>query len=92
MEEYESELHEPTGRSVLSIPPPTLNAVLFSKECNLYLDLTEMKGLELDRFWDKATTYAAVLTIITAIQTWVLVKQMEYTSTPTVSSVTCRMC
>lgn len=83
--EYESELHYPSGLSVLSLDAPILDAVLFSKDCNIVLELDHLEGLELDKFWDQATIYAFFLTLITALQTWVLVRQMEYTSTPTVS-------
>lgn len=62
---------------------------MFSPECNLVLELDDMQGLELDRFWNKALNYSLILAIVTAIQAWVLVKQMEYTSTPTVSSASC---
>lgn len=84
--EYESELHKPTGRSVANLPSSQMDAIIFSRDCNLVVELDNMEGLERDMFWDKAITYAAILSIITILQTWVLVKQMEYTSTPTVSS------
>lgn len=87
VEEYESELHSPSGRSVLELPPPTIDAVVFSRDCNIVLELDTMEGMALDSFWNHATVYAFVLALITAAQTWVLVKQMEYTSTPTVSVV-----
>ena len=84
--EYEDELHNPTGRTVLPLPPPSLDAILFSKECNLVLEFDNMEGLEVDEFWSQTMAYAFVLAVVTALQTWVLVKQMEYTSTPTVST------
>lgn len=83
--EYESELHEPTGRTVANLPSSQMDAIVFSRDCNLVLELDKMEGLERDLFWEKAITYAAILGIVTILQTWVLVKQMEYTSTPTVS-------
>ena len=85
--EYESELHNPSGLTVLSLSPPVIDAVLFSKDCNIVVELDSMEGLELDKFWDQAAVYAFILTLVTALQTWVLVRQMEYTSTPTVNRV-----
>lgn len=87
LREWEEELRAPSGVSTLSLPPPTMNAILFSKECNILVELDEMVGLELEDFWNKAVTYSFVLGALTLLQTWVLVKQMEYTSTPSVRSV-----
>lgn len=87
MREYERELHNPSGVSPVTLPAPQMDAILFSKGCNLVLSLNEMDGLEWDKFWDKAIVYAFVLACVTLVQTWVLVKQMEYTSTPTVRAV-----
>ena len=85
--EFEEELHTPTGRSVASLPRSKMDVVVYSRDCNLLFELDGMEGLEIDRFWSKATSYAAVLSVLTLLQTWVLVKQMEYTSTPTVRMV-----
>ena len=82
--EYESELHNPTGRTVAHIPTSQMDAIIFSRDCNLVIELDNMEGLSRDTFWEKAITYAAVLSATTILQTIVLVKQMEYTSTPTV--------
>ena len=84
VQEFEDELHTPTGRSVAPLPRSQMDAIVYSRDCNLLFELGGMEGLEIDRFWSKATSYAAVLSVLTLLQTWVLVKQMEYTSTPTV--------
>jgi hypothetical protein len=87
LREWEKELQSPTGVTTLHLPPPTMNGIIFSKDCNLVLELDEMVGLELDEFWNKAITYSFILAALTVLQAWSLVKQMEYTSTPVVSHI-----
>lgn len=84
LREREEELRSPSGVSTLHLPPPTMDGILFSKDCNLLVQLDDMVGLELEDFWNKAITYSFILGAITLLQTWVLVKQMEYTTTPSV--------
>lgn len=84
LKEWEDELQNPSGVSTVKMPPPSMNAILFSKECNLVLELDNMIGLDLERFWSEAVTYSFILAVLTVIQAWVLVRQMEYTSTPVV--------
>lgn len=85
VEDREAEMRLPTGRSVIHLPPPIVDSVAFSRDCNLVIDLDDMQVLELDVFWSKAITYGFILALVTAVQTWVLVRQMEYTGTPMVS-------
>lgn len=92
LREWERELRSPTGVSTLTLPPPTLNGILFSKDCNIVVELDDMVGLELEDFWNKAVSYSFILGILTLLQTWVLVKQMEYTTTPSVSWIHAMQC
>lgn len=89
LREWEDELRLPSGVSTLRLPPPTMDGILFSKDCNIVVELDNMVGLELEDFWNKAITYSFILGALTLFQTWVLVKQMEYTTTP---SVSCHVC
>ena len=85
LRDREREIRQPSGISLPYFPTPVVDGIVFSKDCNLVIELDRMEVLELDVFWSKALTYAFVLAILTAIQTWVLIRQMEYTATPAVS-------
>lgn len=64
----------------------SLNALAYSSNCGLLLDITNARSLLMDQFWAKAQNYAIALAVVAALQVYLLVQQMESTSTPSVRS------
>jgi hypothetical protein len=62
----------------------SLDALAYSANCGLLLEIRDAKSLLMEQFWAKALDYAALLAIIGAVQVWLLVRQMESTTTPSV--------
>jgi len=83
--EYENELRNPTGVSALHLAQPEIDAYVYSPNCEMLLKISNVKGLEMDRFWQKAVNYAFFLGLVAALQALLLVRQMQKTSTPSVS-------
>lgn len=83
LSEHEAEDRRPTGLSVVEVPEPSLRVVMHSANCGLLLETPqEVKGLRMDVFWAKALNYGLALAVVLAIQTVLLVEQMEHSSTP----------
>lgn len=82
----ESETEHSTGLS--TIPPPLLllSFTAFSPECQLVLvspSTSPLTGLLQTRVWKKAVNYAILYFLVLLLQTYLLVQQMEATTTPT---------
>ncbi|KAF8586058.1 hypothetical protein K439DRAFT_1409339 [Ramaria rubella] len=77
MEELESELDNPTGVSTVRAPPLLLDSVFVSKDCGILLETREAKGMKVQKFWRKATTYAGYAFIVYLGLLVVLARQVE---------------
>nr|CDI54167.1 e3 ubiquitin ligase [Melanopsichium pennsylvanicum 4] len=80
----ESEWRQSTGISTIASPPLQLSLTAFSPECQLLVTTTPttLSGLLQSRLWKKAIHYAVIYFILLFIQTYLLVQQMEASTTP----------
>ncbi|KAK4685270.1 transmembrane E3 ubiquitin-protein ligase, partial [Tremellales sp. Uapishka_1] len=89
---YESELHNPTGiRTSLRKPPNYwgglgLGGVAIADECGWAFGISDGAGVKLDDFWRKSVNYAAYATFSQLLVLILLVRQMEFTRTPSTLS------
>ncbi|KAF8508917.1 hypothetical protein JB92DRAFT_2950348 [Gautieria morchelliformis] len=77
MEELESELESPTGVTTAQAPPLILDGILISKNCGILLEIRDAKGLKVQRFWRKATTYAGYAFVVYLGLLVLLARQVE---------------
>lgn len=94
LSDYEKEMSDPTGRSrpsSISSSLPLIDLLLYSPECQLLLSVDmdldpksrSASYINGDWYWyNRATTFAAILSITTLCQCVLLVRQMERTVTP----------
>lgn len=87
--EYEAEVANPSGASTIRPRPARMHGILYSPDCAFLLQVTEADSLTSARFWRKAVHYSAALAIVTFIQVLLLVSQMEFTPTASVSTASC---
>ena len=78
----ESELVNATGITTISAPPLHLSLLAYSPECRLIVTSARLTGLLQTQLWRKGAHYAIVYLIVLLIQTYLLVQQMEATTTP----------
>ncbi|KAF8507963.1 hypothetical protein BU17DRAFT_57057, partial [Hysterangium stoloniferum] len=77
MRELEAELDKPTGISTVRAPPLVLDGVLISKNCGILLESRDAKGMKLQKFWRKATTYAGYAFMVYLGLLVLLARQIE---------------
>jgi hypothetical protein len=82
--EYEEELRRPSGARGRHHPPPKMEVLFHTPNCQLVLKVDEAEGLHMDRFWQKTVHYAVALSLVGLVQTLVLIRQMQRTSSPSV--------
>ncbi|KAJ2956270.1 hypothetical protein NQZ79_g7864 [Umbelopsis isabellina] len=80
--EYEKELENPQGISVISAPPLLASMVVYSENCGLLMEVQDAKGTKIEKYYKKAINYATLASAVTLIQVFLLIYQMEYTPTP----------
>lgn len=60
--------------------------VMYSANCGIVMEMDDSNGIKIEKYYKKAISYATLASIITFIQIFLLIHQMEYTPTPSVSS------
>ncbi|KAG0363271.1 hypothetical protein BGZ54_008222, partial [Gamsiella multidivaricata] len=82
IKDLEREWAAPQGIS--TIKPPHLNSTLFiySPNCRLTIGVKKAEGMKREKFYAKAVNYAGMAGTVAFIQVFLLVRQMEYTPTP----------
>lgn len=84
----ERELRHPTGAPVPPAPPIVLDGVIYSPNCGFVLSTTKASGVKVEQYHNRVKNFALSAAVIVAIQTWLLIRQMNESSTPsTVSRV-----
>ncbi|KAF9584235.1 hypothetical protein BGW38_007139 [Lunasporangiospora selenospora] len=85
LKDLEREMANPQG--ITTIKPPHLNSTLliYSPNCRLTLGVKVAEGMKREKFYSKAVNYAAMAGLVAFIQHYLMVRQMEYTPTPSVS-------
>ncbi|KAF9413261.1 hypothetical protein BGZ94_000783 [Podila epigama] len=73
-----------TPQGISTIKAPHLNSTLFmySPNCRLVISAKDGVGMKREKFFSKAVNYAGMAGTIAFIQVFLLVRQMEYTPTP----------
>ncbi|GJJ11317.1 hypothetical protein Clacol_005549 [Clathrus columnatus] len=87
LEELETELENPSGLTTIPSPPLYLDGVFISKSCGIFIETKGMKGLKLQKFWQKATTYAGYAFVVYLGLLVLLMRQMESSSGRTPAGV-----
>ncbi|KAJ9477851.1 Transmembrane E3 ubiquitin-protein ligase 1 [Pseudozyma hubeiensis] len=83
IEALEHEAVHPTGISTIPPPPLRLSLLAYSPTCQLLLASPRpLTGLLQTTLWKKAVHYAVIYFLILFLQTYLLVQQMEATTTP----------
>ncbi|KIJ55286.1 hypothetical protein M422DRAFT_774359 [Sphaerobolus stellatus SS14] len=92
--ELESEIENPTGISTIRAPPLILDGVLISRNCGILLEVNKGKGMKVQSFWRKATTYSGIAFVIYLGLLFLLMRQVESPNgrTPTGMSHVSRWC
>lgn len=80
--ELEDELMNPTGISTISLPPLRLTTLLHSPKCGVSLVIKDAPGVKIEKYNNKTINYAAMVSAMALVQIWLLISQMQYTSTP----------
>ncbi|KEI37928.1 uncharacterized protein L969DRAFT_95778 [Mixia osmundae IAM 14324] len=83
LDEFESEMSDPTGVSTVPIKARKSRVIMYSETCQLVIEIDDLSLLHMETFWAKAKNYAAFVGLVAVIQTYLLIHQMESTSTPT---------
>ncbi|KAL1915128.1 uncharacterized protein VTP21DRAFT_7609 [Calcarisporiella thermophila] len=82
MIELEKEMQDPQGISTIRAPPLEATFYQYSKNCSLVLSGRDAFGMKLEKFYAKGVNYAAMASILSLVQIFLLIHQMEYTPTP----------
>ncbi|RPB29737.1 hypothetical protein L211DRAFT_800222 [Terfezia boudieri ATCC MYA-4762] len=84
----ERELRHPTGIPVPPAPPILLDGVVYSPNCGFVLSTKSATGVKIEQFHSRVKNFALSAAAVVAVQTWLLIRQMNESSTPsTVSRV-----
>lgn len=84
-DELFAELENPQGITVRSPGPLVASMVMYSANCGIVLEMDDSSGIKIEKYYKKAISYATLASILTFIQIFLLIHQMEYTPTPSVS-------
>jgi hypothetical protein len=79
-----TELMNPQGLITIRPPPLLANAYIYSPDCGIFLQIDQMKGLKLDRYYHKTTNYVIMIWLMTFAELYLVMRQMEYTATQSV--------
>ncbi|KAK9343396.1 hypothetical protein V1522DRAFT_356663 [Lipomyces starkeyi] len=82
----ESELRFPKGQPHEDIPKVILSSLIYSPNCGLALESRSVAGEKIERYWIRASNAAQIGTLLTLIQIWLLIRQMNDTNTPSTVS------
>lgn len=86
MELIEGELRFPRGQPHKEIPKISLSSMVYSPNCGILLESRSSVGEKIERFWIRAGHAAQVAGILTLIEIWLLMRQMNDTNTPSTVS------
>ncbi|KAK9463778.1 uncharacterized protein V1516DRAFT_619576 [Lipomyces oligophaga] len=82
----EDELRFPQGQPHKSIPKVVLSLLIYSPNCGTVIESQKLIGDKIERYWDRASSAAQVGAILTLLQIWLLIRQMNDTNTPSTVS------
>ncbi|KAF9101847.1 hypothetical protein BGX29_005179 [Mortierella sp. GBA35] len=82
LKDLEREWAAPQGISVIKAPHLNSTLFMYSPNCRLTIGVKKSEGMKRERFYSKAVNYAGLAGTVAFIQVFLLVRQMEYTLTP----------
>ncbi|KAG0095149.1 hypothetical protein BGZ93_006282, partial [Podila epicladia] len=82
LKELEREMATPQGISTIKAPHLNSTLFMYSPNCRLAIGVKDSEGMKREKFYAKAVNYAGMSGTIAFIQVFLLVRQMEYTPTP----------
>ncbi|KAF9931398.1 hypothetical protein FBU30_010327 [Linnemannia zychae] len=82
LKDLEREWAAPQGISVIKAPDLNSTLFMYSPNCRLVIGVKKAEGMKREKFYSKAVYYAAMAGTVAFIQVFLLVRQMEYTPTP----------
>ncbi|KAF9996823.1 hypothetical protein BGZ65_007599, partial [Modicella reniformis] len=82
LKDLEREWAAPQGISTIKAPHLNSTLFIYSPNCRLTLVVKNAEGMKREKFYSKAVNYAGMAGTLAFIQVFLLVRQMEYTPTP----------
>ncbi|GJJ70926.1 transmembrane E3 ubiquitin-protein ligase [Entomortierella parvispora] len=82
LKDLEREWAAPQGISTIKAPELNSSLFMYSPNCRLTIGVKDAEGLKREKFYFKAVNYALMAGTVAFIQVFLLVRQMEYTTTP----------
>ncbi|KAG9072643.1 hypothetical protein KI688_000414 [Linnemannia hyalina] len=82
LKDLEREWAAPQGISVIKAPHLNSTLFMYSPNCRLTIGVKKSEGMKREKFYTKAVYYAGMAGTVAFIQVFLLVRQMEYTPTP----------
>ncbi|KFH64130.1 hypothetical protein MVEG_09955 [Podila verticillata NRRL 6337] len=82
LKELEREMATPQGISTIKAPHLNSTLFMYSPNCRIAIGIKDGEGMKREKFFAKAVNYAGMAGTIAFIQVFLLVRQMEYTPTP----------
>ncbi|QSL66098.1 hypothetical protein MERGE_000473 [Pneumocystis wakefieldiae] len=82
LEEIEKELQTPNGLPYSLVPPILLSGIIMSPDCKFSLDFDNITGIKKEKYYADINKIAFFQNLLIIIQIYLLIKQMNETSTP----------
>ncbi|KAF8941391.1 hypothetical protein BGZ47_007392 [Haplosporangium gracile] len=82
LKDLEREWAAPQGITVIKAPHLNSTLFMYSPNCRLTIGVKKSEGMKREKFYSKAVYYAGMAGTVAFIQVFLLVRQMEYTPTP----------
>ncbi|KAG0202643.1 hypothetical protein BGX28_004903 [Mortierella sp. GBA30] len=82
LKDLEREWAAPQGISTIKAPHLNSTLFIYSPNCRLALGVNSSVGMKREKFYAKAVNYAGMAGTLAFVQVFLLVRQMEYTPTP----------
>ncbi|KTW29931.1 ubiquitin-protein ligase TUL1 [Pneumocystis jirovecii RU7] len=82
LREIEKDLQMPNGLPYSLIPPIILSGIIMSPDCKFSLDFNNITGIKKEKYYSDINKIAFWQNLLIIIQIYLLIKQMNETSTP----------
>ncbi|KAK9450392.1 uncharacterized protein V1518DRAFT_413740 [Limtongia smithiae] len=82
----ESELRFPKGQPHKAIPGVKLSSLVYSPNCGTVLESRSAVGEKIEKYWFRASNAAQIGALLTLLEIWLLIRQMNDTNTPSTVS------
>ncbi|KAG5518599.1 hypothetical protein PMAC_002995 [Pneumocystis sp. 'macacae'] len=82
LKEIEKDLQIPNGLPYSLIPPIILSGIIMSPDCKFSLDFNNITGIKKEKYYSDVNKITFWQSLLVIIQIYLLIKQMNETSTP----------